>query len=298
MRSFTLAAAIAAATATALGGQTSVSAASIPGASASLAKAPDRYVTLGDVRLRYRTIGTGEPLILLHGLGDRLEVWQKAADSLARDYRVIAVDHRGFGLSSKPVDAAAYGFRMADDVVALMDALQIGQAHIAGHSMGGLVAANVALRHPERVRTATFVAAAFLPGDSASQARFFGAWIDDLEQGRGFQTLMRWLYPTLPDSLVRSISDSVMQSNDPRAAAAAIEALPTLNVTTARAAAAHAPAHFVAAPVDPILPGMKATAAAWPGADIVIVPGADHDAILLRPELVTAMRAGMRRTIR
>jgi pimeloyl-ACP methyl ester carboxylesterase len=63
--------------------------------------APDRFFTIGDVRLRYREIGRGEPVVLLHGATRSLEDWAGFGDSLAVDHRVIALDLRGHGQSSK-----------------------------------------------------------------------------------------------------------------------------------------------------------------------------------------------------
>ena len=74
-----------------------------------LLEAPDRFFTSNGVSIRYRVIGEGEPMLLLHGYTDRLEMWAGTADSLARDFRVIVPDLRGSGLSTKFGDPAQYG---------------------------------------------------------------------------------------------------------------------------------------------------------------------------------------------
>jgi pimeloyl-ACP methyl ester carboxylesterase len=70
-----------------------------------LLDAPDAYLTHGAATLRYGVIGEGEPVILLHGFADRLERWDVVADSLARDFRVIAIDLRG-GFPALMLDSA------------------------------------------------------------------------------------------------------------------------------------------------------------------------------------------------
>src|SRR5262249_56223363 len=67
----------------------------------TIAAAPDRFAVLGPVRLRYRDLGAGPPVVLLHGLAHRLEDWSELADSIAQDHRVVIVDLRGFVESTK-----------------------------------------------------------------------------------------------------------------------------------------------------------------------------------------------------
>src|SRR5688572_3495817 len=99
----------------------------------------DKFFNSSGVRIRYIEQGQGEPVILLHGNGSRLETWIQRGilPNLSKDYRVIAFDARGHGRSEKPHDPKAYGREMALDVVRLMDHLGIKRAHIVGYSMGG-----------------------------------------------------------------------------------------------------------------------------------------------------------------
>ncbi|HEX8831364.1 MAG TPA: alpha/beta fold hydrolase, partial [Longimicrobium sp.] len=133
-----------------------------PAASAptSLAAAPDQFFQAGAARLRYREAGRGEAVIFLHGALGRLESWTTlgVGDSLAREHRVAVLDQRGFGESSRFDTPAGYGLAMADDVIRLLDHLQLRRAHLVGHSMGAVVAANVAARYPDRVVSATLIA--------------------------------------------------------------------------------------------------------------------------------------------
>jgi pimeloyl-ACP methyl ester carboxylesterase len=74
---------------------------------------------------------------------------------LAEHNQVVALDVRGHGRSGKPKEEDAYGVKMAEDVIRLMDHLKIEKAHIAGYSMGGMIAMKVMVQHPERVLSGT-----------------------------------------------------------------------------------------------------------------------------------------------
>jgi pimeloyl-ACP methyl ester carboxylesterase len=92
------------------------------------------------VKIHYVVEGVGEPVILLHGLYSSAAInWQLTGvfSKLAKDHRVIALDLPGHGRSDKPENEAAYGLAIIDDVVALLDELQVKQAHVVGYSLGG-----------------------------------------------------------------------------------------------------------------------------------------------------------------
>ncbi len=94
--------------------------------------------------------GSGVPVMLVAGLGGRGVFWHGQVPVLSQHLRVITHDHRGTGASSRsPIIYTAE--QMADDVVALMDALDIERAHIVGHSTGGAIGQFLALRYPDRV---------------------------------------------------------------------------------------------------------------------------------------------------
>ena len=96
--------------------------------------------------------GAGDPLVLVMGFGGDHLAWGLQMPALAAKYRVVAFDNRGVGQSDTP-DVPYSTPMMADDTVGLMDALGVDRAHICGVSMGGMIAQEIALRHPARVRT-------------------------------------------------------------------------------------------------------------------------------------------------
>ncbi len=105
---------------------------------------------IGD--LSYVEAGTGPPLLALHGLGGTKASFLPTLAALAETHRVIALDLPGFGESAKPIGAAYDARFMARSVIAAMDGLEIDTAHLVGNSMGGRVALEAGMRHPDRVQ--------------------------------------------------------------------------------------------------------------------------------------------------
>ncbi|MHC6595119.1 alpha/beta fold hydrolase [Arthrobacter sp. C152] len=115
------------------------------------------YADVGSAQLCYETSGPadGEPLVLIHGLGAQLIAWypgfcQKLE---AAGFRVIRVDNRDVGLSSKHPGLDYSLWDMAEDIAGLLDTLGIESAHVAGASMGGMIAQLLAASRPDRVRS-------------------------------------------------------------------------------------------------------------------------------------------------
>jgi pimeloyl-ACP methyl ester carboxylesterase len=110
------------------------------------------FVDANGTRLFHRTSGAGPDVVLIHGLGASHAFWfPKVAGELARHHRVTAYDLRGHGRSAMP--ASGYGASaMVADLEGLLDVLGIRRAQLVGHSWGGLIALETALRTPRRVR--------------------------------------------------------------------------------------------------------------------------------------------------
>ncbi len=105
--------------------------------------------------IRARVGGSGPPVLLVHGYPQTHAIWHRMAGPLAARFRVVAVDLRGYGDSSKPPttpDHAPYSKRaMAQDLVDVMDRLGLGAFHVVGHDRGGRVGHRLAVDHPGRV---------------------------------------------------------------------------------------------------------------------------------------------------
>lgn len=112
-----------------------------------------QFADLGARRLAYVRQGSGEPLLLIQGMAGHHGVWGDAfLDALAADFDVVAFDHRGVG-DSTDVGGEFTIADLADDAALVLDALDWPAAHVMGISMGGMVAQELAIRHPDRVRT-------------------------------------------------------------------------------------------------------------------------------------------------
>jgi pimeloyl-ACP methyl ester carboxylesterase len=110
------------------------------------------YVETHGIRMYYEEHGAGDPVILIMGITARGEVWEKHVALWQTRFRCIAADNRGVGLTDKPQGPYTSAM-MADDFDGLMSALGITQARVVGCSMGSIIAQQLALRHPGRVRS-------------------------------------------------------------------------------------------------------------------------------------------------
>jgi pyruvate dehydrogenase E2 component (dihydrolipoamide acetyltransferase) len=122
-----------------------------------------REIKVGGRRLRYLELGEGDgvPVLLVHGFGADLNTWMFTQPVLAEGRRVTALDLPGHGGSAKDVGAGD-GESLTDAVEGALEALGIGRGHLVGHSMGGAVAALLALRRPDLVSSLTLIASAGL----------------------------------------------------------------------------------------------------------------------------------------
>ena len=119
-----------------------------------------QFVSVDGLQIHYRTAGSGPPLILIHGIFANLFGWRHVFDQLAQEHTVFALDLKGHGLSDKPASDDYSPFGMADLIAHFMDALGIDSAAVIGQSMGGAIAAALAVRHPTRVQRLVLVDAA------------------------------------------------------------------------------------------------------------------------------------------
>ena len=102
------------------------------------------------INIKYKVQGLGEPLIMIIGIGSDRSNWRQQTRLFKKYYRTITFDNRGWGKSDRPT--GPYTIKMmGDDTISLMDHLGIPIAHILGVSMGGMIAQEIAINHPERV---------------------------------------------------------------------------------------------------------------------------------------------------
>ena len=178
----------------------------------------------GEGRLRLRQVetsagnlstieaGTGEPVLLLHGLGATKASFLPTLDALSPSYRAIGVDLPGFGDSDKPLLGAYDPSFFAHAMVALLDALELESAHVVGNSMGGRVALELGLSHPSRVRRLVMLAPSM-------------SWL----KARPWAPYLRWvptqlgIFQPAPRALIEMIVKQVVPGSDEEWTAAGID---------------------------------------------------------------------------
>lgn len=119
----------------------------------SAVRGESRTFDAGTVKIHFLVEGSGETVVLIHGLHSTAQInWVRNGvfAELAKDHQVVALDLPGHGQSSKPTSDDAYGLALVTDVVRLLDHLKIEKAHIVGYSLGGMVAAKLLATHPQR----------------------------------------------------------------------------------------------------------------------------------------------------
>lgn len=107
--------------------------------------------------IHYEVHGAGAPVLLVAGIGGSSGYWKPQVEAFASSFQLVLHDHRGTGKSSK--DRLRYSVElMTDDMIGVMDSLGIGSAHIVGHSTGAAMAQDMAMRYPDRIRSAVMYA--------------------------------------------------------------------------------------------------------------------------------------------
>jgi len=120
------------------------------------------YAKVNGITMYYEVHGSGEPLFILHGLGDSIETMKYGIIALSENYQVIAVDTRGHGRTTYS-DELLSNELFAKDFIALMDILEIDKAHVVGLSDGGVTGLTMAIYYPDRVNKLVTIGANFSP---------------------------------------------------------------------------------------------------------------------------------------
>jgi pyruvate dehydrogenase E2 component (dihydrolipoamide acetyltransferase) len=198
------------------------------------AAAEPQTVTAGGRTIRTLVLGegSGAPVVLLHGFGGNLNSWMFNQPALAATYRTVAIDLPGHGGSEKRVERGDVT-GLAQAVVEVLQALGIERAHLVGHSLGGAIALDMALRHPARVASLSLIApAGFGPEiDEAFIAGFIAA-----DRRKTIQPVLQRLF--VDASLVsRDMAEDVVRFKRLDGAAACLSTIAAVNFPAGRQAA-------------------------------------------------------------
>jgi 3-oxoadipate enol-lactonase len=257
-------------------------------------------VSIGDISLNYEQAGEGSDLVLIHGLGGDLHVWDDDVPVFARHHRVLRFDVRGSGASDKP--AGPYSLALfARDVAALLAACGVVDAHVLGISMGGVIAQRLALDFPPRVRSLVLVSTSSEVGE---QSVAMWQWLANLIEREGFDAgtadASRAFSPRFAAAHPEVIADlgRRIAANDPRAYAATARAVSEYNWTDALRRVT-APTLILQGLDDQLTPpgGSVKMSRALPRSRLLMISEAGHNLPLERPALfhdtVLAFLAGI-----
>ncbi len=267
------------------------------------------------IDIAYETHGdpANPPLLLIMGLGAQLTLWPiELVEALVeRGYYVIRHDNRDIGLSTKFTEAGVpnvrrvalmrlFGLRarlpyrlteMAEDAVALLDALKIDKAHVVGASMGGMIAQLVAIGHPDRVLSLTSIMSTTgNPRLPRSRPEALAALMNRPPAAASMEEVIPFgiaiskaigspAYPGDEDRLRERIERDYKRSFHPTGPARQLAAILDDGDRRKRLRGVKVPTLVIHGADDPLVPvdGGKDTAAAIPGAQLKIIPGMGHD---------------------
>lgn len=249
----------------------------------------------GDIDVAWYEVGRGDPLILVHGLGDDHRAWRRVLPALCLDNRVILYDFRGHGQTSagRPDGTLA---QLSGDLVALMDALQIGRANLAGFSLGGTIVMRTAIDHPERVDHLLPIATSSRVGRSA--ADWYAARAEMVRSGAPElrQTLeqdTRDVYSNAPDEFAAGWRIRSQSTADPAGYGNACAAMAGLNEhpLDPELNRIQAPTLVVAGERDQLCPPRAAEIirSALPGCQVEVISGVGHPIPVERPDDLSAL---------
>jgi 3-oxoadipate enol-lactonase len=240
------------------------------------------FVTVDKLKLAYDDIGSGAPVILIHGFPFNRSLWNDQVAELSKSHRIIIPDLRGFGESDSSPGTVTMT-RMAHDVAALMDALNFPQAIIGGLSMGGYVVLAFCKEFPSRVRA--LILADTRPQADTEEGKQGRAQQAERALSEGMAPIADSMLPKLltPETVarhpgvVKRVRDMMMKTK-PEGAAAALLGMAAREDQTELLSKINAPTLILVGKYDAITPAadsekMHANIA---GSKLVIIEGAGH----------------------
>lgn len=167
-------------------------------------------ITVNGVELYYETHGKGTPLMLIAGLASDSQSWQPIIEDLSQHHLVITPDNRGVGRTI-PQDVDTSIRQMADDYIALIRYLGLPPCNLLGHSMGGFIALDLAIRHPDKIDK--LILAATSSSNGKRNNELFSDWVIYLHAGMDasfwFRNIFYWIFSKRFFENTAAIDDAV-----------------------------------------------------------------------------------------
>jgi pimeloyl-ACP methyl ester carboxylesterase len=253
-------------------------------------------VPVGDLDVAYRVLGQGEPLVLITGFRATIDDWDPTLlAELAAHYLVIAFDNRGMGGTSAPPGEFSIE-QLADDATGFLSALGLERARVLGYSMGGYIAQELALRHPERVARLVLLATA-CGGSEGIPANPEAIQIIGSRDGDPAERAAQILGVLLPaewiaqnQAYLRSVTSRPRERSLGESIARQEQAMARWPGTCERLPQLHAPTLVLAGTLDQVLPPGNAVILAEriPGAWLAQFAGGGHGMQLQYPKQLAA----------
>jgi 3-oxoadipate enol-lactonase len=253
-------------------------------------------VRVNGIELYYEVHGDGEPLLLLAGFACDHTAWSLAVPALAAHHRVILLDNRGTG-HSEAGDGPTGLREMADDAVGLLDHLGLQSVHVAGHSMGGQIAQEMALTYPGRVRRlALFATWARLDARVRSLTELCGELAGKLDPATYQRVILPWVFSRTffekPGAIEQIIALWLTPPSPPTPEVLRRQSRAALAAdTSARAGAIRCPTLVLVGDEDILTPPRlsEELARLIPDAQLKMVAGGSHNFIVEMPAAATAI---------
>jgi pimeloyl-ACP methyl ester carboxylesterase len=231
------------------------------------------------VRIHYRVVGEGPPLVLHHGFTQTIKRWYLCGyvEALRKDFQLILVDPRGHGASDKPHEPAAYALPLrVADVVAVLDGVNVATATFWGYSDGGRIAFGLAKYSPERISSL------IIGGHDPYERRIPpSAKFDGKDRNAFLDALLRRI--NIDPAAVSQARRDELMANDFEALAAALQDSPSIEEVLPFM---KMPCLLYAGEADPFYPAILRCSKSMPNVTVVGLPGLSHSDAFWQSALV------------
>ena len=254
------------------------------------------FVSVGDADLWVERRGGGPDVLLIAGLSDPVEAWTFQLEGLSGTRRLTAFDNRGAGRSPMPPDGFTVR-EMADDAAAILRELGVREAHVMGFSGGSATAQELALRHPDLVRSLVLVSTWARRDAFMTAMTDAWRWLPEVapSERQMLEAFLVWIYTprAFADGMVDAIIEDALAFPHPQSPEGFRRQLEAWMVhdTFDRLPEIAAPALVVAGELDIVTPPRmgRIVADRIPGAEFLVLPGEAHQPFQERPSMFNAI---------